>query len=38
MPQYPDVWFASYGEIARWVFDTQRGADTHARRLIGTIG
>jgi len=34
MAQYPDVWFASYGEIARWVFDTQRGAETHARRLI----
>jgi peptidoglycan/xylan/chitin deacetylase (PgdA/CDA1 family) len=34
MAQYPDVWFASYGEIARWVFDTQRGADTGARRLI----
>jgi allantoinase len=34
MGQYPDVWFASYGEIARWVLDTQRGAETHARRLI----
>jgi len=32
--QYPDVWFASYGEIARWVLDTQRGAEIHARRLI----
>jgi allantoinase len=38
MAQYPDVWFASYGEIARWVLDTQRGADTHARRLIGQVG
>lgn len=38
MTQYPDVWFASYGEIARWMLDAQRGADTHARRLIGTIG
>jgi hypothetical protein len=34
MAQYPDVWFASYGEIARWVFDTQRDADICARRLI----
>ncbi|HEY4922521.1 MAG TPA: polysaccharide deacetylase family protein [Xanthobacteraceae bacterium] len=38
MAQYPDVWFASYAEIARWVFDTQRGADTHARRLVQTAG
>ncbi len=37
MAQYPDVWFASYGEIARWVLDTQRGAETHARRLIAPI-
>ena len=35
MAQFPDVWFASYAEIARWVLDTQREADTHARRLIG---
>jgi allantoinase len=34
MAQFPDVWFASYGEIARWVLDTQGGADTHARRLL----
>jgi allantoinase len=34
MRQYPDVWFASYGEIANWVINTQRGADTHARRLL----
>ena len=34
MAQYPDVWFASYGEIARWAFETQRGADIHPRRLI----
>ena len=38
MAQYPDVWFASYGEIARWVHDTQRGADTHPRRLIQSAG
>jgi peptidoglycan/xylan/chitin deacetylase (PgdA/CDA1 family) len=38
MAQYPDVWFASYGEIARWVYDTQRGADTHARRLVQAAG
>jgi peptidoglycan/xylan/chitin deacetylase (PgdA/CDA1 family) len=35
MAQFPDVWFASYAEIARWVLDTQRDAETHARRLIG---
>jgi peptidoglycan/xylan/chitin deacetylase (PgdA/CDA1 family) len=38
MAQYPDVWFASYGEIARWAFETQRGADTHARRLVKVTG
>ena len=35
LAQFPDVWFASYGEIARWLLDTQRDADTHPRRLIG---
>src|SRR5258707_12202540 len=35
MAQYPDVWFASYGEIARWVLATQRGAATQPRRLFG---
>ena len=35
MAQFPDVWFASYAEIARWVLDTQREAETHARRLVG---
>jgi allantoinase len=35
LAQLPDVWFASYAEIARWVLDTQREAETHARRLIG---
>jgi hypothetical protein len=35
MAQVPDVWFASYAEIARWMLDTQRDADTHARRLVG---
>jgi allantoinase len=38
MAQYPDVWFASYAEIARWVFETQRGAETHARRLVHVTG
>jgi peptidoglycan/xylan/chitin deacetylase (PgdA/CDA1 family) len=33
--QHNDVWFASFGEIARWVMDTQRDADTHPRRLLG---
>ena len=32
--EFPDVWFASYGEIAQWTLDTQRDADTHARRLL----
>jgi peptidoglycan/xylan/chitin deacetylase (PgdA/CDA1 family) len=35
LAQFPEVWFASYGEIARWVMDTQRNADTAARRLLG---
>jgi len=35
LTQFADAWFASYGEIARWVMDTQRGTDTHARRLLG---
>ena len=34
MRKHDDVWFASFGEVARWVMDTQRDADTHARRLI----
>jgi peptidoglycan/xylan/chitin deacetylase (PgdA/CDA1 family) len=38
MAQYPDVWFASYGEIARWALDSQRGADIHPRRLIKVTG
>jgi peptidoglycan/xylan/chitin deacetylase (PgdA/CDA1 family) len=32
--RHDDAWFATFGEIARWVMDTQRDADTHARRLI----
>jgi allantoinase len=32
--RHDDVWFASFGEIARWVMDHQRGADIHARRLL----
>jgi hypothetical protein len=34
MAEFPDVWFASYGEIARWMIEKHRDADTHARRLI----
>jgi peptidoglycan/xylan/chitin deacetylase (PgdA/CDA1 family) len=34
MRRHDDVWFASFGEVARWVMDSQRDADTHARRLI----
>jgi peptidoglycan/xylan/chitin deacetylase (PgdA/CDA1 family) len=32
--RHDDIWFASFGEIARWVMDSQRGADIHARRLL----
>ena len=32
MAQYPDVWFASYGEIAKWVMDNKLEADP--RRLL----
>jgi allantoinase len=34
MRRHDDVWFSSFGEIARWVMDTQRGADMHPRRLL----
>jgi peptidoglycan-N-acetylglucosamine deacetylase len=34
MKQYPDIWFASYAEIARWVMESERDADTDARRLV----
>jgi peptidoglycan/xylan/chitin deacetylase (PgdA/CDA1 family) len=36
MRRQNDVWFTSFGEIARWVMETQRDADTHARRLLKT--
>ncbi|MPZ40985.1 MAG: polysaccharide deacetylase family protein [Rhizobiales bacterium] len=36
MRRHDDVWFSSFGEIARWVMDTQRDADTHPRRLLST--
>jgi allantoinase len=32
--QFPDVWFASHGEIARWVLDETIEAETHAHRLL----
>jgi hypothetical protein len=32
MAQYPDVWFASHGEIARWVKKNKLEADP--RRLL----
>jgi peptidoglycan/xylan/chitin deacetylase (PgdA/CDA1 family) len=38
MRRHDDVWFASFGEIARWVMDNQRGANTHPRRLLGKAG
>ena len=38
MRRHDDVWFASFGEIARWVMDNQRDADTHPRRLLGKAG
>jgi peptidoglycan/xylan/chitin deacetylase (PgdA/CDA1 family) len=31
--QFPDVWFASHGELARWTLDEKIEAETHARRL-----
>jgi hypothetical protein len=34
MRKHDDVWFATFGEVARWVRDTQSQADSHARRLI----
>jgi peptidoglycan/xylan/chitin deacetylase (PgdA/CDA1 family) len=34
MAQFPDVWFASHGEIARWTLDENIVAETHARRLL----
>ena len=37
MRAHDDVWFSSFGDIARWVMDTQRDADTHARRLITKV-
>jgi hypothetical protein len=32
--QFPDVWFASHGEIARWTLDESNEAATHARRVL----
>jgi peptidoglycan/xylan/chitin deacetylase (PgdA/CDA1 family) len=32
--QFPGVWFASHGEIARWTLDQGIEADTYARRLL----
>jgi hypothetical protein len=32
MRQFPEVWFASYGEIAQWVMDNKLEADP--RRLL----
>ena len=32
--QFPDVWFASHNEIARWVIDQNIEAETHAKRLL----
>jgi hypothetical protein len=31
--QFPDVWFASHGEIARWTLDQNIVAETHAKRI-----
>lgn len=31
--QFPDVWFASHGEIARWTLDENIEAETYARRI-----
>jgi peptidoglycan-N-acetylglucosamine deacetylase len=32
--QFPDVWFATHGEVARWALDENIEAETHARRLL----
>jgi peptidoglycan/xylan/chitin deacetylase (PgdA/CDA1 family) len=32
--QFPDVWFASHGEIARWTLDENIEAETYARRAF----
>jgi len=32
--QFPDVWFAGQGEIARWTLDENIEADTHARQQL----
>ncbi len=37
MRRHDDVWFTSFGAVAQWVMDTQRGADTHPRRLIKPV-
>jgi peptidoglycan-N-acetylglucosamine deacetylase len=34
MAQFPDVWIATHGEIARWTLDENIAAETHARRLF----
>jgi peptidoglycan/xylan/chitin deacetylase (PgdA/CDA1 family) len=34
--QFPDVWFASHGEIARWTLEQNVEAETHARRLLAS--
>ncbi|HUD89614.1 MAG TPA: hypothetical protein VMR17_24415 [Xanthobacteraceae bacterium] len=31
--QFPDVWFASHGEFARWTLDEKKEAETRAQRL-----
>jgi allantoinase len=31
--QFPDVWFASHGEIARWTLDENIEAETYGRRI-----
>lgn len=32
--QFPDVWFASHGEVARWTLDQNIEAETHAKRQL----
>jgi peptidoglycan/xylan/chitin deacetylase (PgdA/CDA1 family) len=34
MHQYPDVWFASYEEIATWIAEHGFSPETYARRLL----
>ncbi len=38
MHQFPDVWFASYREVAGWIKEQKFAPETHARRLLALEG